>query len=136
MRHGSPRRNAGRRCVRATERGAGTVLVVGLVMVLMILLASVLLLAQAAVAARRAATAADQSALAAADAARGLAPGEPCRVAGEVAGRNGARLAACTIEGTRGEIVEVRTEVRGPPLLPAATGHARAGPPPDSVLPG
>jgi secretion/DNA translocation related TadE-like protein len=110
------------------ERGSGAILSLGLVAVLGALLAGLLLLAQAGVMASRAATAADLSALAAADAARGLTSGEPCSVASAVAAEHGARTTGC---GTSGEgIVEVSTELLQPFLFGPATGRARAGPPP------
>ena len=85
------------------------------------------LLAQAGVLASRAAAAADLAALAAADAARGLAPGEPCTVAAEVAARNDARISSCSIEG--GDTVQVGTELHTRSPFGTATGLARAGPP-------
>ncbi|MET4059809.1 secretion/DNA translocation related TadE-like protein [Arthrobacter sp. UYP6] len=114
---------------RTSERGAGTVLVLGCGLLLLILCAAVLMLLQTAVAAGRAATAADLAALAAADTVRALRIGDPCWVAGEVAGRNGAVLAACTVDAGKGT-VQVETEVPVPLLNQPATGHARAGPPP------
>jgi secretion/DNA translocation related TadE-like protein len=113
---------------RSCERGSGTVLAAGLGMVVMVALALMLLLAQSAVMASRAAAAADLAALAAADALRGISPGVPCSVAADVAGRQGAKLISCTEGG--GETVEVRTELLNRSMLGAATGHARAGPPP------
>ena len=95
----------------------------------MILMGAVLLMLQSAVAASRSATAADLSALAAADAVRGLRSGDPCAVAQEVAGRNGAKLSGCAVN-VADRSVQVDTEV-GIRLLPwPATGQARAGPPP------
>lgn len=111
-----------------SDRGAGTVLALALGAVVMVLLAGLLLLAQAGVMASRAATAADLAALAAADAQRGLASGEPCAVAGDVAGRHEARLASCKVLG--GDEVEVVTELAYPIAWGTATGRARAGPPP------
>ena len=112
-----------------TEQGAGTVLVLGAGLLLLILCAAVLLLLQTAVAAGRAATAADLAALAATDTVRGLRSGDPCQVAGEVAGRNGAVLAGCWVDiGERS--VQVETQMPVPMLPQPATGHARAGPPP------
>lgn len=110
------------------ERGAGTVLALGLG--LLVVLAAVLLamLAQSTAMASRAAAAADLAALAAADAARGIVPGEPCAVAVDVAHRNGARVLSCE-EGT-GTTVQVRTELAVRTPVGAATGLARAGPPP------
>jgi secretion/DNA translocation related TadE-like protein len=119
-----------RECTEALrdERGSGTILSLGLVAVLGVLLASLLLLAQAGVMASRAATAADLSALAAADAARGLTSGRPCSVAATVAAEHGARVTDCGTTG--GGIVEVGTELLQPFLFGPATGRARAGPPP------
>lgn len=111
-----------------SDRGAGTVLALALGAVVMALLAGLLLLVQASVTASRAATAADLAALAAADAERGLASGEPCAVAGDVAGRHEARLTSCKVLG--GDEVEVTTELAYPFAWGAATGRARAGPPP------
>jgi len=97
-------------------------------MVVIMALTLLLLLAESAVAASRAAAAADLAALAAADAARGITSGEPCAVAREVALKNNATLAACA-EGPD-DTVQVRTEFSAGPFLGAATGLARAGPPP------
>ena len=110
------------------ERGSGTVLAAGLALVVMMAMALVLLLAQSAVLAGRAATAADLAALAAADALRGVTDGEPCTAASKVAARHGATVVSC-IEGT-GQSIEVRTELDGRTVFGAATGRARAGPPP------
>jgi secretion/DNA translocation related TadE-like protein len=110
------------------ERGSGTVLAAGLALVVVTAMAVMLLLAQSAVLASRAATAADLAALAAADALRGITTGEPCSVAADVAARHAATVLSCS-EGA-GLTVEVRTELVDRSLLGAATGHARAGPPP------
>ncbi|WP_298253845.1 Rv3654c family TadE-like protein [uncultured Arthrobacter sp.] len=113
-----------------SEAGAGTVLMTGLAVLALLLVAVVVLLLQASSAASKAATAADLAALAAADSARGLTPGEPCVVAGAVAGLHGARVTECDI-GTTGPgtaLIRVSVDLRG--LLPDATGAARAGPPP------
>ncbi|WAP52359.1 hypothetical protein OL239_03505 [Arthrobacter sp. ATA002] len=111
------------------ERGSGTVLVLGIGVLLLILFGAVLLLLQSAVAANRAATAADLAALAAADTVRGLREGEPCAVAGEAAGRNGAALTGCAVNA--GDLsVQVSTEVAVRLMPWPATGQARAGPPP------
>jgi secretion/DNA translocation related TadE-like protein len=113
---------------RNPELGAGSVLALGLGMVLLLAITAVVLLGQAAVTASRAAAAADLAALAAADAARGLSSGEPCAVAADVAGRHDARLLGCVVQS--GGIVQVRTELRSRTMFGAATGLARAGPPP------
>lgn len=120
----------------AGERGSGTVLVLAGVLSLLVLLGTVLLLSATAVGAVQAARAADLAALAGADVARGLAPGDPCTVAEEVAGRNGADLVSCRVTGA--DDSEVVVEVGRPVLGPRpggleglqATGTSRAGPPP------
>jgi secretion/DNA translocation related TadE-like protein len=109
------------------ERGSGTVLAAGLAMMLMLAMALLLLLAQSAVLATRAAAAADLAALAAADALRGVTDGEPCSVAVEVAAQHAATVVSCS-EGA--QTVEVRTRLTEQTMLGAATGRARAGPPP------
>jgi len=110
------------------ERGSGTILAAGLATVVIMALALVLLMAQSAVMASRAAAAADLAALAGADALRGLTSGDPCTVAADVAVQHNAALLSCT-EGT-GQTLEVRTVLNVRTLLGAASGHARAGPPP------
>ncbi|MEZ2370185.1 Rv3654c family TadE-like protein [Arthrobacter sp. RCC_34] len=112
------------------ERGSGTVLSLGLGLVLVTAVLLVVLLGQAATLASRAAAAADLSALAAADAARGLRNGDPCTVAAEIAARDGARLDSCELQGPSGDIAEVRTSVSGAFGLDGGEGRARAGPPP------
>lgn len=119
--------------VNRDEAGAGTVLTAGLALSMLLLLAVVLGLGQAAVAAAKAAKAADLAALSAADAYRGLAPGDPCDAAADVAARNGAVLTACSLGGDLSVLVKVSV---GSPLPWPATGLARAGPPPDTVQPG
>ncbi len=101
----------------------------GIACAILLLLAMVVILVQAAVGASRASTAADLAALAAADAARGLTQGEPCEVAGEVAGRHGVELESCQQIGAQGHIVDVTTSVQISYMLGAASGRARAGPP-------
>lgn len=116
---------------RSSERGSGTVLAMALGLLVILATALIVLLSQSAVMASRAAAAADLAALAAADAARGLTAGEPCRVAEEVARRNGARLLSCW-EGAGGTVL-VRTELSTGTALGAATADARTGPPPDTA---
>ncbi|HSL35674.1 MAG TPA: Rv3654c family TadE-like protein [Arthrobacter sp.] len=110
------------------ERGAGTVLALGLALLVVLVAVLLAMLAQSAAMASRAAAAADLAALAAADAARGIVPGEPCAVAVEVAHRNGARVLSCAAGA--GFTVQVRTELAARTPLGVATGLARAGPPP------
>ncbi|WP_120521861.1 Rv3654c family TadE-like protein [Arthrobacter celericrescens] len=113
---------------RPSERGSGTILAAGLGLLVISLLTAALLLAQAGVHAQRAAAAADLAALAAADVARGLKPGDPCTVAAETARQNNASLTSCLLAG--GGIVEVRTRLMQGSFLGSATGRSRAGPPP------
>ena len=94
----------------------------------MMAMALMLLLAQSAVLASRAASASDLAALAAADALRGITDGEPCTVASEVAVRHGATVVGCT--ESAGQTIEVRTELVERSVFGAASGRARAGPPP------
>lgn len=129
MSRGQIRRFRSERSGRS-EAGAGTALMAGVGVSALLLLMIVVLLAQASVAASRAATAADLSALAAADAARGLRDGSPCEVAANVARQHGALLTGCVIQGRAGDIVEVGTQVESVPVLPPAEGRAKAGPPP------
>ncbi|WP_255771303.1 Rv3654c family TadE-like protein [Pseudarthrobacter sulfonivorans] len=110
------------------ERGSGTVLAAGLALVIIMAMALMLLLAQSAVMASRAAAAADLGALAGADALRGLTSGDPCAVAAEVAAQHDAVLTSCA-EG-EGQTMEVSTILNARNMLGAASGHARAGPPP------
>lgn len=115
------------------DDGSGTVLALGLGLVLLMAAVLIALLAQAATMAFRAATAADLAALAAADAARGITDGEPCAVAVEVAGRHSARILSCS-EG-EGQTVQVRTQLHTGTIFGSATGLARAGPPPAEPVP-
>ncbi|MBO0597020.1 hypothetical protein I2487_15295 [Nesterenkonia sp. E16_10] len=120
------------------ERGSGTVLALGLIMVLLLLLAATQVLSMVAASSAQAARGADLAALAGADAARGLSSGSPCTVAEAVAVRNAVELTSCTVTGGDGTEVLVRTAV---PILPerlmdgvdlsglVGRGAARAGPP-------
>ena len=67
------------------EEGSGTVLAVGMIAALLILATVIIGFAGVSMANRRAAQAADLAALAAADALRGITPGDPCDVAAQVA---------------------------------------------------
>lgn len=115
------------------ERGAGTMLAAGIALAMLMLMVLVLGLATAAVAAGRAATAADLAALAAADAHRGLSAGDPCQIAADVAAANSATLVECAVFAGS-DSVQVRVCIETALPWPAY-GQARAGPPPDSVLP-
>ncbi|MCB4208980.1 hypothetical protein H9I38_09345 [Arthrobacter sp. UM1] len=89
-------------------------------------------LAQARAAAAQSAAAADLAALAAADAARGLVPGEPCDVAARTAEANRAVLRECSLEG---ETVTVRVAAARGLLLITPERRSRAGPPPHPSRP-
>jgi secretion/DNA translocation related TadE-like protein len=96
--------------------------------VLAVVGAAAVLVAAAVTARHRAGSAADLAALAAAGRA---VTGEPdaCAVAAEIADRNAARLATCTVEEGGVVAVTVAVPVRlGPLGLYDATGRARAGP--------
>lgn len=111
------------------ERGAGTILALGLGLLLVAACGAVGLLSQALGASSRAASAADLAALAAADVERGLRPGDSCAEASKVAGLNDASVVSCEIE-VPGSTVRVVVEVEGGPLWGPVPGRARAGPPP------
>lgn len=125
---------------RTSERGSGTVLALSIVTVLVMLLGVVHLISISAAAAAQSARSADLAALAGADVARGLGPGDPCTVAEEVVARNEGALESCAVGGESG--TEVRVEVSVDALtrtrlrpnwleLPqlSAYGVSRAGPP-------
>ena len=79
-----------------------TNIVVGLCSIVFVLVTAIGSLGQAFVAHSRAQNAADLAALAAADAVRGLATGEPCEIAEEVVERNGGQMSDCLAERTVG----------------------------------
>lgn len=115
------------------DEGSSTPAVLGVVLVCLVLLTTVAALGHVALMNHRAAKAADLSALAGADAARGLRPGDPCTVAGEVARSNGARLLHCALAPDHVDVVDVRVVVDLNPILAGlgpAEGRSRAGPPP------
>lgn len=114
------------------ERGSNTVTSLGLVCVLLVLGLTMAGLVGVVSANHRAATAADLTALAGADAARGLSSGQPCTVAAAVAGRNGASLAGCALPSELSGTVDVRVTIpiEGPfAFLGSAESLSRAGPP-------
>ncbi|GAA1740948.1 hypothetical protein FND56_010630 [Chryseoglobus frigidaquae] len=104
------------------DHGAGTVLIVGLVAVL---LAAGLALVGAGVALARGqqlSAAADAAALAAGDVLLGWVPGEPCAAAARVAAAHSARLLDCSSEG-----LAVTVRVGASILGIAVERSARAG---------
>jgi secretion/DNA translocation related TadE-like protein len=112
------------RAVGHGERGAASVLALGIVGAVVALTAMVVPVATTFVASQRAANAADAAALAAADTISGLVPGVTCELAAQVAARNGAVLSSCEPEGAVVTVVAV-VSLLGFEL----TAAARAGPP-------
>lgn len=111
------------------EEGSGTVLALTIITALLVVTVVIAGLIGVASANRRASAAADLSALAAADAYRGLTEGDPCAVAAYLAERHGAHLESCTFPD-RPETVEVTVAVpvAGPMgVLGPARVRARAG---------
>ncbi|WP_314658742.1 Rv3654c family TadE-like protein [uncultured Rothia sp.] len=111
------------------EEGSGTVLALTIIAALLVVTVVIAGLIGVVSANRRASAAADLSALAAADAYRGLTEGDPCAVAAVLAERHGAHLESCTFPD-RAETVEVTVAVpvAGPMgLLGPARVRARAG---------
>lgn len=111
------------------EEGSGTVLALTIIVALLVVTVVIAGLIGVVSANRRASAAADLSALAAADAYRGLTEGDPCAVAADLAERHGAHLESCTFPD-RPETVEVTVAVpvAGPMgVLGPARVRARAG---------
>lgn len=111
------------------EEGSGTVLALTIIAALLVLTVVIAGLIGVVSANRRASAAADLSALAAADAYRGLTGGDPCAVAADLAERHGAQLESCTFPD-RPETVDVTVAVpvAGPMgVLGPARVRARAG---------
>ena len=112
-----------------SEEGSGTVLALTIIAALLVVTVVIAGLIGVVSANRRASAAADLSALAAADAYRGLTEGDPCAVAADLAERHGAHLESCTFPD-RPETVEVTVAVpvTGPMgMLGPARVRARAG---------
>ena len=112
-----------------SEEGSGTVLALTIIAALLVLTVVIAGLIGVVSANRRASAAADLSALAAADAYRGLTEGDPCAVAADLAERHGAHLESCTFPDRpeTGEVT-VAVPVAGPMgMLGPARVRARAG---------
>lgn len=106
------------------ERGSASILALGII-VAMIVVASALVPLYRGLGVRAAnESAADSSALAAADVASGISPGEPCAIAAEVASANRSRLDGCDVDGL---VVTIRAKATFLGLTLVAT--ATAGPP-------
>ncbi|QJW37822.1 Rv3654c family TadE-like protein [Cellulosimicrobium protaetiae] len=114
---------------RGAERGAGTVLVLGIVAAVLVLALGLGSLAHAQAARGAAQTGADLAALAAATALRD--GWDPCGRAREVAARNAVAVTACAEQGGGAVRVDVATTT-GVTVLGVAVGQAtaaaRAGP--------
>lgn len=111
------------------EEGSGTVLALTIIAALLVMTVVIAGLIGVVSANRRASATADLSALAAADAYRGLTEGDPCAVAADLAERHSAHLESCTFPD-RPETVEVTVTVpvAGPMgALGPARVRARAG---------
>jgi secretion/DNA translocation related TadE-like protein len=109
------------------ERGAGSILVLSAVMVVLTALLMVATLGGGYLARHRAAAAADLAALAAAGQVWS-GPAAACSSAGGVAEANGAVLRSCRVHGEQVEVV-TSVEVTGPAaVLGDAARRARAGP--------
>lgn len=107
------------------EAGAGVVLVIGLVAVLLLVATLGASAAVVVIVHRRAQAAADLSALGAAAAAQVGKDG--CAAAADLAQRNGARLRSCTVNGTRADVV-VEVPLPVGPGTRQLVARARAGP--------
>jgi secretion/DNA translocation related TadE-like protein len=115
-------------CWRAgADRGAGSILVLGAVAVVLTAVSAVLTLAAGYEARHRAAAAADLAALAGAGHVR-LGAEPACALARTVAAANGGVLQSCAVEGEQ-VIVTVAVAIVGPTRwLPDPVRRARAGP--------
>ena len=109
---------------KATDRGAGSVLIVSIVGVL-VALTSIVIPSYMALATRQSLlAAADAAALAAADTASGTFAGDPCDRASSVALANGGRLDVCQVDGYVVTVLVSRAV-----LGIRTTASATAGPP-------
>ena len=103
-----------------------TNIVVGLCSIVFVLVTAIGSLGQAFVAHSRAQNAADLAALAAADAVRGLATGEPCEIDEDVVERNGGQMSDCRASlSEQSAYVAVDVDIPGP--LPKVREKAVAG---------
>ncbi|WP_342750303.1 Rv3654c family TadE-like protein [Brevibacterium ihuae] len=110
------------------DRGSSTVLAVALGAGALTLVGLLGLGAQAFLAHARVDAAADLAAIAAADAARGITPGDPCEVAGQTAEHSGAEVTECIARSDLGT-AKVVTEIDLPAPLGKVTATAVAGSP-------
>jgi len=110
------------------DRGAGSVLAVGIIGATVLLCGAALPLYAVLVARSSVTAAADAAALAAADVRVGAVGGFPCDVAAEVAAANGAVLVDCELDGYVAT-VSAHRQVLGF----AVTARATAGPSPENT---
>lgn len=110
-----------------SERGSGSVLMLGVVAVAVLLFGAAATLASAQQASARARTAADLAALAAAGAVARAESTAACAAASQVAAANGAALVRCSDLGAGDFEVVVTVRPRSRVLGPA-TARSRAGP--------
>jgi hypothetical protein len=104
---------------------AGAPLVVGVVVVTAALAVGCAAAGAAGARAAQLTGVADAAALAAADIASGLLPGDPCEAAGRIAAAGGATLSQCDVDGLIATVA-----VSAPAGALTALARARAGPPP------
>ncbi|MFD4422618.1 Rv3654c family TadE-like protein [Agromyces sp. NPDC058484] len=112
------------RALRRDDRGAASVLALGIVGAVVGLTAMVVPTATVFVISQRVANAADAAALAAADALSGAVPGVPCELAAQTSARNGAMLTSCETVGPDATVTVVSSS-----LGMELSASARAGPP-------
>ena len=111
-----------------SDRGAGSVVTVGLIGGIVAVTALSIPLYIGLATRQALAGAADAAALAAADVAVGIGPGFPCEVAAGLAAATAAALADCEVDGLVVTVVVSRW-ILGIPVSARST----AGPPPDSA---
>lgn len=117
----------GRRRWRS-DRGSSTILAVSLGAAALSLVTGLGLASQAFLAHAQADGTADLAAIAAADAMRGITPGDPCEIAQQTADHGGAKVIECITRADLG-VAKVVTEVDLPPPLGRITATAVAGSP-------
>lgn len=110
--------------VRPGDEGAGGVLALAIVGATLAGSLGVLGLGSALTVRQRVTAAADAAALGAAEVLLGVAPGEPCAVAAELALAHRTTLVSCALQGAEA-VVTVGSSAFGIPV----TATARAGPP-------
>ena len=111
--------------VKRGEQGAGTVLAVAMIGIVVTVTIGTSGAVGVVAGHRRAQSAADLSALAGATTLQN--GGDACQSASAIAGRNGAELQRCQVDGTEVAVVVART-VRLPGLPMELKARARAGP--------